>query len=208
MHKLIAVVALVGVIAVPLGAQGRGRGRGGNGVPPGQMPPSGQCRVWYEGRPPGQQPRPTNCDDAERIASRERDARVIYGSDARNGRRDRYEDRNERRQERQERRAERRERNQDRRGGYGQNSVAFDNGTRDGYAKGQEDARKNRSFDPVRHDWYQDADRGYNSRYGTREDYRDAYRAGFRNGYEDGYRDHRDGRDRDQNSGVRFPWPF
>jgi hypothetical protein len=203
MHRLIAVVALIGVITVPLGAQGRGRGRGANGVPPGQMPPAGLCRVWYDGRPPGQQPRPMNCDDAERIASRERNARVIYGSDVRYG--GRYEDRRDRRDER---RAERRDRNQDRRGGYGQGSVAFDNGSRDGYTKGQEDVRRNRSFDPVRHDWYQDANRGYNSRYGTREDYRDAYRAGFRTGYEDGYRDYRDGRDRDQGGGVRFPWPF
>ena len=31
-------------------------------VPPGHYPPRGACRVWYEGRPPGRQPRATNCD--------------------------------------------------------------------------------------------------------------------------------------------------
>lgn len=32
-----------------------------NGVPPGHYPPKGMCRVWYEGRPPGQQPKPVAC---------------------------------------------------------------------------------------------------------------------------------------------------
>ena len=31
------------------------------GVPPGHMPPPGQCRVWYPDRPPGQQPPPSSC---------------------------------------------------------------------------------------------------------------------------------------------------
>src|SRR5688572_28444011 len=52
----------------------RGRGRGGGRgrddayrgyrslrVPPGHHPPRGACRVWYEGRPPGRQPRATSC---------------------------------------------------------------------------------------------------------------------------------------------------
>jgi len=26
------------------------------GIPPGQLPPPGQCRIWYPGRPPGHQP--------------------------------------------------------------------------------------------------------------------------------------------------------
>ena len=54
--------------------RGRGRGRGRDDrddsyrgyrslrVPPGHYPPRGACRVWYEGRPPGRQPRATNCD--------------------------------------------------------------------------------------------------------------------------------------------------
>jgi outer membrane biosynthesis protein TonB len=30
-------------------------------VPPGHYPPEGMCRLWYEGRAPGQQPKPTDC---------------------------------------------------------------------------------------------------------------------------------------------------
>lgn len=31
------------------------------GVPPGHLPPPGQCRVWIPGRPPGRQARPAAC---------------------------------------------------------------------------------------------------------------------------------------------------
>jgi len=70
-------------------------------------------------------------------------------------------------------------------GYYGQ---AYDNGTNDGYEKGAEDARKQRSFDPLRHDWYRSGDRHYDSRYGSRDQYKDIYREAFRDGYERGYR--------------------
>ena len=73
-----------------------------------------------------------------------------------------------------------------RNGGY--YSPAFDNGTRDGYEKGQEDARKERSFDPLRHSWYRSGDRHYENRYGSREQYKDVYRRGFQQGYEQGFR--------------------
>jgi flagellar biosynthesis/type III secretory pathway protein FliH len=80
-------------------------------------------------------------------------------------------------------------------GGYGQydgyNSPAFDNGTRDGYEKGLEDARKNRSFDVLRHAWYRSGDRHYEGRYGSREQYRNIYRRGFQQGYDRGYREGR-----------------
>lgn len=33
----------------------------GGPVPPGHMPPPGECRIWYPGKPPGQQPPPGNC---------------------------------------------------------------------------------------------------------------------------------------------------
>jgi hypothetical protein len=48
---------------------GNGRGRPArgprklNGVPPGHYPKAGECRVWHEGRPPGQQPKPTACSN-------------------------------------------------------------------------------------------------------------------------------------------------
>jgi flagellar biosynthesis/type III secretory pathway protein FliH len=80
-------------------------------------------------------------------------------------------------------------------GSYGQygayRETAVQNGFRDGYEKGAEDARKSRSFDPVRHAWYRSGDRHYESRYGSREQYKDIYREGFKAGYERGYREGR-----------------
>lgn len=32
------------------------------GVPPGHLPPPGQCRAWMPGTPPGRQARPRSCD--------------------------------------------------------------------------------------------------------------------------------------------------
>jgi hypothetical protein len=66
-------------------------------------------------------------------------------------------------------------------------SPAFDNGLRDGYEKGLEDARRNRSFDPVRHSWYRSGDRQYRSQYGSRDQYKDVYRRACQQGYERGY---------------------
>ena len=89
---------LLALVAGTSEAQGRGRGNS-QGIPPGQMPRAGECRVWIDGLPPGRQPAPTNCDQAERVASRNRNARVIYGDDAysnRNGDQ-RYRDRTLRR---------------------------------------------------------------------------------------------------------------
>jgi flagellar biosynthesis/type III secretory pathway protein FliH len=77
------------------------------------------------------------------------------------------------------------------RGQNGLYSVAFDNGARDGFEKGQEDVRKRRSFDPLRHAWYRSGDRHYEGRYGSREQYKDIYRRGFQQGYEQGFREGR-----------------
>ena len=82
-HVAIAT-ALLALAATSADAQGRGNGRGKGKVPPGHMPPAGLCRVWYDGVPPGRQPRPTNCAEAERMAARD-GARVIY-SDGRDNR--------------------------------------------------------------------------------------------------------------------------
>lgn len=32
-------------------------------IPPGHMPPPGECRIWFTGRPAGQQPPPGDCGD-------------------------------------------------------------------------------------------------------------------------------------------------
>jgi hypothetical protein len=38
------------------------------GIPEAQLPPSGKCRVWYPGRPPGQQPPTRDCAESEKAA--------------------------------------------------------------------------------------------------------------------------------------------
>lgn len=182
---------LLALVAGTSEAQGRGRGNGrSQGVPPGQLPRAGECRVWYDNVPPGRQPAPMNCDRAERLASRSRTARVIYGDDryARNDGRYRDNDRD-------------RDRSINSRypgvygntypnNGrvYGNNSVPFDNGYRDGLEKGREDANRNNSYDPVRHSRYRSADHDYNKRYGSKDQYKLVYRDGFEAGYEQGYR--------------------
>ena len=206
MRSLAVLCVLFALVASPLEAQGRGRGNGNRGygsqgIPPGQMPPAGMCRVWYDGVPPGRQPRPMNCNDAERLASRDRNARVIYGDDygysdrSRNypyGTNDRYGYPNGGSNR-----------------GYGNNSVAYDNGYRDGLEKGREYALDRDSFDPVRHNWYRSGNRGYNSRYGSRDDYKLVYRDGFEAGYQQAYRQNGGNYSSSRNSrGVQIPWPF
>jgi len=214
MRGIAATVILLGLITIPLGAQGRGRsGDRAQGIPPGHLPRPGECRVWYDGRPPGQQPPPMNCRDAERIASRNRYARVIYG-DQREGQGNRraiprrepsgypYPDRYPYPDSRYP------DRDRDGRGAYGYERVSFDNGYKDGYDKGRDDARRNAAYDPARHSWYRSADRGYDRRYGSREEYRNLYRDGFRAGYDDGYRDRNVYGSDDRRGGSRVPWPF
>jgi hypothetical protein len=182
-------VILLALVAGTSEAQGRGRGNGrSQGIPPGQLPGAGQCRVWYDNLPPGRQPGPTNCDQAERIASRDRNARVIYGHDRFSTRNQdaRYRDRNYGVYDRTSPNATRYPNNR----GYA-NSAAYDNGYRDGLEKGLEDAGDNDSYDPVRHSRYRSADHGYNSRYGSKDTYKLAYRDGFEAGYEQGYRERR-----------------
>jgi len=208
-----AALVLVALSAAPAAAQGRGNKKGK--VPPGHMPPAGMCRVWYEGVPPGRQPRPTSCAEAERHAART-GARVIY-SDGRATRgsggggiydRDDRDDRDDRRRTRG-RAIPRTERYPSSDARY---SPAAQNGYRDGLVKGREDAEDGDSFDPDRHSWYRSADRGYSRRYGSREDYRAEYRRGFLDGYDAAYV----ARSRSENrSGTRpdtrrrpWWWPF
>jgi hypothetical protein len=203
MKQALTVFVLLGLAAAPAAAQGRGNGN--DRIPPGHLPAAGECRVWYEGVPPGRQPRPTSCAEAERIAARDRSARVLYGSDR--------DDRWERDDDRWERDGDRRQRERSRTGrdtgiavprtgrypdasqypgdrlpGQRGGSFAFRQGYEDGIAKGREDTRDGDAFDPARHGWYKSADRGYNSRYGSREQYREEYRDGFLDGYRAEYR--------------------
>jgi hypothetical protein len=89
-------------------------------------------------------------------------------------------------------------------------SVAADQGYSDGYDKGIEDVDRKREFDPTRHSWYKNADRGYESEYGTRAEYGNAYRDGFRDGYEAGFRARQvnDRNSGDSGSTARRRWPF
>lgn len=176
-------------------AQGRGRRANSQGIPPGQMPRAGECRVWYDGVPPGRQPRATSCREAERVAARDRNARVIYGDDDyyNNGRYGSTGGVYENGRTGNTVTDAIRDRILRNRNGYPANtrngaySVAYDNGYQDGLEKGREDRGDNDSFDPVRHSRYRSADRGYNSRYGTREQYKLTYRDGFEAGYAQGY---------------------
>ena len=80
MKLMIIVATLAGFASVsPLSAQSRG---GNQGVPPGQMPPAGMCRVWIDGVAPGRQPRPTDCASAR--ANVPANGRVIYASNSTN----------------------------------------------------------------------------------------------------------------------------
>jgi len=53
------------------------------GVPPGHLPPPGECRVWIPGRPPGRQARPRSCDGI--LAAAPAGAWILYrpGADRR-----------------------------------------------------------------------------------------------------------------------------
>ena len=71
------------------------------------------------------------------------------------------------------------------RGSY---SIATENGYRDGFEAGRDDARDRNRFDPVRSKRYREGDHDYDSRYGSRDAYKAEYRNAFRQGYEEGYR--------------------
>jgi hypothetical protein len=202
MRTAAATLIVFALAAGSLDAQGRGRRANSQGIPPGHMPAAGECRVWYDGVPPGRQPRPTSCREAERVAARDRNARVIYGDDRYANDRystgrvyedGRYEDRsggsNGVTGAVRDRILRNRYPNQNptARAGSVYNRTAYDNGFRDGLEKGREDAQDNDSFDPVRHSRYRAGDRGYEERYGTKEQYKLTYRDGFEAGYEQGY---------------------
>jgi hypothetical protein len=184
MFRAAATVVLAGLVSVPLAAQGR---YGNQGIPPGHLPPAGMCRVWYDNLPPGHQPPPMNCNQAERVASRDRNARVIYGSNT-NGRDNPWWDRSGRYPDYGQYPDNGSRYPGRTRGGVAYQNVPFRNGFDDGYEKGREDAQDRDRYDPTRHSRYRSADHEYNRQYGTKEQYRVVYRDGFRSGYDEAYR--------------------
>ena len=71
-------------------------------------------------------------------------------------------------------------------GARGVDQRAYSTGFDEGRQRGEQDARRRRSFDYQRHNDYRDADAGY--RGGDRSSYRSVFRQGFVAGYNDGYR--------------------
>jgi hypothetical protein len=111
MRKTLLALMLLGAVSVPAAADDQNGRRGRQDryedrIPPGHLPPPGECRVWYPGVPPGHQPPPFKCDDRDRYDRRsdgryDRDDRYgrderDYGGYERERRADeRYEDRRE-----------------------------------------------------------------------------------------------------------------
>jgi hypothetical protein len=99
-------IATATVVATVLAGSASAQGSSGSAnIPAGHLPPPGQCSVWYNDRPPGQQPPPMNCDAARYEAYRT-GGRVIYGAekgrDDQFGSRDRDERSNDARQGRKD----------------------------------------------------------------------------------------------------------
>ena len=75
-------------------------------------------------------------------------------------------------------------------GNYGGNnaqSVAYNNGFREGVGYGQSDRNNGHSYRPSYSSTYQNGHNGYNSSYGSQMAYKRAYQDGFRAGYDRGY---------------------
>jgi hypothetical protein len=72
-------IAAVLIAATAASASAQTGGRNSNGVPPGQRPRDGMCRVWVNGIAPGRQAAATDCATAEAQARLTPNSRVIYG---------------------------------------------------------------------------------------------------------------------------------
>jgi hypothetical protein len=77
MSRSIVRIASVAAVAAAFVVPGSAEAQGKWSVPPGHMPPAGQCRIWVDGVPPGRQPAPMDCETAVRM--KPRNARVVYG---------------------------------------------------------------------------------------------------------------------------------
>ena len=109
--SVILTIAVLAAAAGPAAAQGRGRGKGNQGVPPGQRPPAGMCRIWIDGVPPGHQPAPTDCQTA--VRNQPPNSQIIWGDNTNRRDRNVYDD------DRRDRRDSRdRDRDRDRDGDY------------------------------------------------------------------------------------------
>ncbi len=64
---------------------------------------------------------------------------------------------------------------------------AYDNGHREGFSRGRDDARRGREFSYTRSDEYREADSGYRRQDGSRDAYRRSFRQGFQAGYAAGF---------------------
>ena len=64
---------------------------------------------------------------------------------------------------------------------------AYDNGRREGFARGRDDARSGRQFSYARDASYRNADTGYRRQDGSLDSYRRTFRQGFQDGYSDGF---------------------
>ena len=71
-------------------------------------------------------------------------------------------------------------------GGYGNMSVARENGFRDGRNDGAKDRATGHSFRPTQGDNYKNAP-GYSSNMGDRQQYKDMYRQAYQQAYQQGY---------------------
>jgi hypothetical protein len=89
MMRKIELMAVLAALAIATPAMAQGRGRGNGGVPPGQRPAAGMCRIWIDGVPPGQQPAPTDCATA--AARVPANGRIIYGDRTNGSRRGVYD---------------------------------------------------------------------------------------------------------------------
>ncbi|MBZ5628504.1 MAG: hypothetical protein LAO06_06510 [Acidobacteriia bacterium] len=72
-------------------------------------------------------------------------------------------------------------------GGNNAQSVAYNNGFREGVGYGQSDRNNGHSYRPTYSSTYQNGHSGYNSSYGSQTAYKHAFQDGFRAGYDRGY---------------------
>lgn len=78
-RSALTLVAALALTAHAAGAQQRDRDRDRDGIPPGQRPPAGMCRIWLNNVPAGQQPAPTDCATA--VRNRPEGARIIFSDE-------------------------------------------------------------------------------------------------------------------------------